>query len=410
MRPEDFTEASPGELVLVSATDSARGLAYLPAALPPDIPIDASIWMLAEEAAFALGNLNGLGHRIPNPMLLARPFIRSEAIASSRIEGTRAEYSQLVLFEADENADSGDADLQEVNNQIRALTLAWSDAGLIPALSVSGIASMHRELLRGVRGDASDPGDYRTRYVMIGSPGDTLASARFVPCPPDDIRHRLDNLLEYILNDNRSIPMLARLAISHYQFEVIHPFNDGNGRIGRMLIPLTLREWGLLDAPLLYLSEYLERNRDRYIDSLHRVSTHGDWTGWIEFFLIALREQSADAVNRSHALLDFRETLRAQYQTGRRARALPIIDALFERPTITYAQAIDHTGLSQPSANALVKSLVDDQILIEATGRKRNQVFYAPEIARVSMGVAADDKPPGSDEGGALPHRHDLYT
>lgn len=392
MRRDTFSDSSPGELVAVSPSDASRGIAFLPNPLPPNISLlefGDTIWALAEEAAFALGSLNGLGKRVPNPMLLARPFIRSEAIASSRIEGTRAEYSQVVLFEAEEQLESEDADLQEVNNQIRALTKAWDREGMIPALSASGIATMHRELLRGVRGEISDPGNYRTGFVMIGSPGDTMATAKFVPCPPDEIRRRLDNLLGYVAGSDRTIPLLAKLAVSHYQFEVIHPFNDGNGRIGRMLIPLTLREWGMLDAPLLYLSEYLERHRDRYIDSLYRVSTEGDWIGWIEFFLTALRDQSQDALTRSNALLDFQQTLRSQYQTGRRTRALPVIDALFERPTITFAQAMEYTSLSQPSANALIKSLVEDGLLREVTGRKRNQIFYAPEIARVSMGAMA---------------------
>lgn len=398
MNPDEFSPSSPGQLVAISPSDTSRGVAFLPNPLPPNLSISdlgGSIGNLAEEAAFALGSLNGLGKRVPNPMLLARPFIRSEAIASSRIEGTRAEYSQVVLYEAENLLKPVDADLHEVNNQIRALTRVWNQESLIPALSIPGIASMHQDLLRGVRGESADPGQYRKGFVMIGSPGDTMVTAKFVPCPPDEIRHRLNDLLEYVLGSDRAIPMLAKLAVSHYQFEVVHPFNDGNGRIGRMLIALTLREWGMLDAPLLYLSEYLERNRDQYIDSLHRVSTDGDWAGWIQFFLVALRDQSQDALKRSNALLDFQQELRTTYQSGRRTRALPIIEALFGRPTITYAQAKELTGLTQPSANALVKQLVDDGLLREVTGRVRNQVFYAPEIAQVSMGLSAS----GSDAG-----------
>lgn len=396
MKKSEFTPFSPGELVAVSAAEPARGIAFLPGLLPPTLSLEPSIWKLAEEASFALGNLNGLGSRLPSPTLLARPFVRKEALASSRIEGTRAEYEQLVLFEAETGFKDIDGDVREVANHVRATSMAWaSDIGF-PILSRSGIASVHKELLQGVRGEYANPGNFRSGYVMIGQPGDTLATARFVPCPPQEIAGRLDNLLQYMRQPEDSLPLLVQLAISHYQFEVIHPFNDGNGRVGRMLIPLILKQWGRLDTPILYLSEYLERHRDEYIDSLHRISTHGSWQAWISFFLRAVRIQAEDAWQRGSALLDLREDLRSRYQEPRKARALALIDSLFERPSLTYRQAQDLTELSTPAANALVRSLVDDGILIEATGRKRNQIFYAPTIARASMGVLASGEEGGS--------------
>lgn len=385
MRREDFTISAPGELVNVQDKHGHPGLAFLPDVLPPDLSLNEGIWNKAEAAAFALGNLNGLGSQLPNPSILARPFARKEALASSRMEGTRAEYDQLALFEVDDDRES-DGELREVMNYVRALELAWTSP--VPAMSISGIASLHEVLMQGVRGERKNPGEYRSALVMIGAAGDDLQTARFVPTPPYAIRDRLANLVEYV-SSPVAVPMLIQLAVSHYQFETIHPFNDGNGRVGRLLIPLVLRQWGRLDYPLLYLSEYFERNRDEYIERLFRVSTEGDWSNWLDFFLGALEHQAIDAKRRAESLLRLREQMRSQYQLMGRPRTLPVIDALFERGTITYGMAKEITGLGAQAANSLVKQLVDDGVLIEATGRQRNQIFYAPTIARASMGVIA---------------------
>lgn len=392
MRPEEFTAKAPGELVQFSSMSGEKALSFVPEDLPPQLDLDPEIGPLAEAAAFSLGNLNGLGKLLPNPTLLARPFIRKEALASSRIEGTRAEYAQLILFENDIAHRRMDNDYREVSNQVQALNMAWDPNGSIPAISLPGIASLHRMLLTGVRGEQARPGEYRSQYVMIGRPGDTFATAGFVPVPPQEVRPKLENLIAYTQTRSQSIPALAQLAVIHYQFETIHPFLDGNGRIGRMMIPLILRDWGLLDSPLLYLSEYLERQRDTYLSLLEGVSKRGAWQEWIFFLLQALREQADDALVRGQAILRFREELRSGYQSGRNTRLLPLIDALFELPSITFTQAQELTGLSQPAANALVKTLVRDGLLEETTGRQRNRVFFAPEIARLSMGVIASDE------------------
>lgn len=385
MRREDFSSRSPGTLVEVQDFQGRSDLSFQPDALPPVMTLDEEIWAKAEAAAFAIGNLNGLGSQLPNPAILARPFARKEALASSRIEGTRAEYDQLALFEVDDDRPP-DSDLREVLNYVRALELAWSSS--LPAVSLSGIASLHELLMRGVRGEAMNPGEYRTSQVWIGAAGESLQAARFVPTPPQSIRDGLLNLVDYI-NTRDRVPRLVQLAVSHYQFETIHPFNDGNGRVGRLLIPLILRQWGQLDYPLLYLSEYLERNRDAYIDGMYGVSSRGDWAAWFDFFLTALERQAIDAKHRAESLLALREQLRSQYQLMGRPRILPVIDALFERGTVTYGVAKEITGLGKQAANSLVKQLVDDGLLIEATGRQRNQIFYAPTIARASMGVIA---------------------
>ncbi len=388
MLPDEFVASAPGELVQFTSPNGDKAYAFIPSDLPPTIRLAPEVAVQAEIAAYALGNLDGLGRLIPNPTLLARPFIRKEALASSRIEGTRAEYDRLVVLENDPWSREMDNDYREVSNQVQALIMAWEAMSSIPAVSLPGIASLHRILLTGVRGEQARPGEYRSQYVMIGRPSDTFATAGFVPVPPQEVRPKLENLMVYVQGHQAHIPLLAQLAIIHYQFEAIHPFLDGNGRIGRMLIPLVLREWGLLHTPLLYLSEYLERNRSRYLDLLEGVSKRGEWQEWISFFLLAVRAQSEDALTRGQSILGFREELRTRYQTGRSVRLLPIIDALFELPSITNMGAQELTGLSRPASNALVKTLVDDGVLVEATGRQRNQVFYAPEIARLSMGIS----------------------
>lgn len=386
MRRDQFSDPIPGEIVEVQDFYGNPGLAFQPHLLPPTLKLGSEIWSQAEAAAFALGNLNGLGSQLPNPAILARPFARKEALASSRIEGTRAEFDQLVLFEVDSDTQDPSGDLREVMNYVRALELAWHSS--FSAISISGIAGLHEILMRGVRGERMNPGEYRNSLVWIGSSGDTLQTARFVPTPPQDIRERLVNLVEYV-NIRDRVPLLIQLAVSHYQFETIHPFNDGNGRVGRLLIPLLLHHWGQLDYPLLYLSEYFERHREEYIDGLYGVSARGDWEGWFNFFLGALQSQALDARKRAESVLGLREEMRSHYQNLGRPRILPIIDALFERGTITYGIASEITGLRKQAANALIKSLVDDGVLVEMTGRQRNLVFYAPTIARASMGVIA---------------------
>lgn len=386
MKHEDFSSDKPGGLVEILDHLGNPGLAFLPHDLPPDISLSSAIWKQSESAAFALGNLNGLGSRLPNPAMIVQPFIRKEALASSRIEGTRAEFGQLALFEADSGLED-ERDVREVVNYVRALEDAWGSE--IPAISVAGISSIHETLLRGVRGSHLRPGQLRTVPVLIGAPGDSISSARFVPTPPEYVHSKLQNMVAYARSQD-PVPRLVQLAILHYQFETIHPFNDGNGRVGRLLIPLQLHEWGQLDHPLLYISEYFERHRDQYIDRLYGVSVRGAWEEWITFFLHALERQSRAAYVRAESLLNLQAGMRSHYQLQGRPRMLQLIDELFVRGTMTYGLAQNLTGLGKQAANSLVRKLVDDGVLVEVTGRSRNQIFYAPEIARASMGISEE--------------------
>ena len=384
MRREDLATNAPGTLVALAPGPGDHALAYMPdllhAAPGPDIAPD--LLALHEQAMFALGDLNGLGRRLPNPNILIRPFVGREALSSTRIEGTRADYGQLVLFEADPIAPTDD--IREVINYIHALDIAWQRPPDRP-VSVSFIRELHQALLHDVRGGARNPGTLRAIPVWIGAPRDTIATARFVPPPPTEISGLLNDLVDY-LSAPPALPSLLQLAIIHYQFETIHPFEDGNGRLGRLLIPVLLHEWGYLRQPLLYLSAYFEDHRGDYIDLLFGVNQRGEWEAWLSFFLTAIKAQAEDAVVRGNALLDLRERYRQRYQTGQTARILPILDRLFERPTITVSEAAQAAAITFTAANRNIARLVNDGTLVEQTSRQRNRIFLAPEIMATILG------------------------
>ncbi len=325
---------------------------------------------------------------LPNPTLLLRPFMSREALASSRIEGTRAEFDQLVLMEASEEGDVSDPDLQEVTNYIKALHTGWHKP-IERSFSPGFMMELHQQLLAGVRGSTMNPGALRHVQVLIGNRNDDLHRARFVPPPPELVRDLLEDLCRYI-EAQSDLPILVRLAIIHYQFETIHPFMDGNGRLGRLLMPLILGTWGALELPLLYLSEYFEDHRDEYIDALYAVSQRGAWNEWIIFTLGAIEQQADDAVVRGRQLLDLREQLRLLYGIGRSTSVMQIIDHLFSRPSLTVKQAADYAQITPNGAARIIDALVIDGVLEEVTGQKRNRVF----LARGIMDVMTQRRPP----------------
>lgn len=386
MKPGDFADGYPGQCVKVLMREGESGWAFIPDDLPPDLHMDDDLASATERATWALGNLNGSGRWLPNPALLIQPFMRREALASSRIEGTRAEFDQLVLLEAIDEEEIQDLDIQEVANYLKALRSGWNKPKDRPT-SVGFMMELHQELLSGVRGSTKNPGELRSMQVMIGRRGDNVASARFVPPPADQVRGLLESLCAYIEAPS-TLPALIRLALIHYQFETIHPFEDGNGRLGRLLMPLILGNWGLLDLPLLYLSEFFEDHRDEYVDALFAVSQRGAWKEWILFTLRAVERQSADAMYRGRHILESRERLRQRYQAGRSTSILQIVDMLFERPAITVGQAAERTAITYAAANKAIQTLVKDGVIEEATGNRRNRVFIAPQVmAAMTMRV-----------------------
>jgi Fic family protein len=378
MRRGDFTEHSPGQLV----TTLVGYPAYLPNPLPPDLELPRATVNRLAEAERALGELRGLGRRgLPNPHLLIRPFLRQEAVLSSRIEGTRVDLEQLLLFEVSPADAPEQPDVLEVANYVAALELGFELLERLP-VSLRLLREVHGRLMEGVRGQERRPGEFRHVQNLIGALGDTTATARFVPPPVQEMHAALSDLERFWGERRDDLPFLIRLALFHYQFEAIHPFMDGNGRVGRLMIALQLRE--VLPQPLLYLSGYFERNQDAYLDHLMAVSRAGAWIPWIEFFLQGVVEQAHEATQRSHELLDLLERHQDWASASPRSGNLRnLIEFLFEQPVIAAADVSDRLGVTTRGANQLIQRLVDQGILTEITGRQRNRRFAAREIIAI---------------------------
>lgn len=373
VRQSDFTPGSPGR-----RTEIGGGfVAFSPAALPPGIDWSAALSMALSAADRALGELAGVGRTLPNPHLVIRPFLQKEAVLSSRIEGTRATLQDLLLFDL-EPAGTGDvADTREVRNYVLALEHGLARLESLP-IGTRLMLELHGILMTGVRGEPG-AGEIRRLQVHIG-PSTRLADATFIPAPANEIPELLGELEKFI-HSEPAIPPLIRIALAHYQFEAIHPFHDGNGRIGRLLITLLLCSLGLLPQPLLYLSAYFERHRDAYIRNLREVSTRGDWNQWLVYFLEAVREQSMESKETVHRLTALRLSFHERLQTPRGSALLhKLVDALFMTPAITIRQAAELLAVTPRSAQMNVERLVSAGILREITGQKRNRIFIAQDV------------------------------
>lgn len=379
MRPADFSENKSGHLI-----STPQGYwAFVPAPLPPSLDLTWEFVRQISEAERALSELAGIARNLPNPHLLINPFIRREAILSSRIEGTQAGLSDLLFFEADNTSEPRVADVREVLNYVRALQYGLTRLKDLP-VSLRLLREIHEQLMQGVRGAGLTPGEFRRSQNWIGLPGCTLMDATYVPPPVTEMNEALGALENY-WHTPSSLPLVVRLAFIHYQFEAIHPFLDGNGRTGRLLLTLLLCEAGALPQPLLYLSAFFEHHRQDYYRLLLAVSQHGAWSEWIAFFLRGVAEQSLDAVRRSHALLDLWRRYREQFQSVRSsALLLGLIDKLFDAPAITIAGITRQFGITPRAAQMNVDKLIEAGILKEATGRQRNRIFVAPEIISIT--------------------------
>jgi Fic family protein len=382
MDPDLFQPGHPGRLVR-SGTGDAAYWAFVPNPLPPTIEWDTRLVSAVSTAERALGELAGLGRNLPNPHLLIGAFKRREAVLSSRIEGTQASVSDLLLFEAAPELSPAPPDVREVANYVRALEHGLVRQATLP-MSTRLLREMHEHLMEGVRGQERTPGQFRTSQNWIGPAGSTINSAVYVPPPPADLADALSALERY-LHAPSDLPLLVRLALIHYQFEAIHPFLDGNGRIGRLLITLVLCLEGALPGPLLYLSAFFEHNRRAYYDGLLGVSTAGRWTEWIEFFLRGVAEQSADAVSRAATLLDlqgdFHERIRRSRGSALLSRAA---DELFRTPATTVTQMGRLLEVTPRAAQKNIDKLVELGILKEVTGKRRNRVWVAEQIGRIA--------------------------
>jgi Fic family protein len=383
MKPENFSQNAPGRVVR-SPLDY---WAFVPNPLPPQIKWAPALIRTLSEADRALGELAGLGRTLLNPHLLVRPFVRREAVLSSRIEGTQASLSDVLAYETEQLAlFETAADTVEVYNYVRALEFGLERLATLP-VSLRLLRDLHRQLLEGVRGEYLTPGEFRTTQNWIGPSGSTIQSAPYVP-PPVEAMNEALAAFEKFIHLPSELPPLVRLGLIHYQFEAIHPFLDGNGRVGRLLLSVLLGAWELLPQPLLYLSAYFEATRQAYYDRLLAVSQAGQWEAWLEYFLIGVASQSLDAAARVRRLQDLRESYRTRFQTKRGAALLlQVVDLLFAHPFVTIPQAAQALQVQFPAAQRHIDQLVKAGLLREITGRARKRVFRADEI------VAAIDEP-----------------
>jgi Fic family protein len=357
--------------------------AFIPAPLPPQINMDIELQELLSKADRALGRLDGSIQTLPNPDLFVFMYMRKEAVLSSQIEGTQASINDLIKAEAEifDNT-SRRSDVSEVINYVAAMNYGLNRLKDLP-LSRRMILEIHERLLRNVRGNKMNPGEIRRSQNWIGPSGCTLMDATFVP-PPYGVADEAFGDLERFLHDESPMPPLIRIGIAHAQFETIHPFLDGNGRIGRLLITFFLCTEQILQKPVLYISYFLKRHRDEYYGSLQSVRENGDWESWLKFFLRGVTEVAHQATDTARKIVALRENHReliAEKFGNHAGKAVRLLERLYERPTVTVNDVTRLLSISFPNANALVDKFVQQAILNELTGNARNRVFfYTPYI------------------------------
>lgn len=357
-------------------------LAFVPAPLPPEPPVelDAEIIDLLSRADQALGKLDGVATLLPNPDLFVGMYVRKEALLSSQIEGIDSTLDEVIRFEEGDEPSDGRRlqDTAEVVNYVRALKYGIRRLPELP-LSLRLFREIHTELMRGVRGEGKAPGEFRVTQNWIGPQGATLANAAFVPPPVPEMNRALDNL-EKFLHQRREhpekpkYPVIIECALVHAQFETIHPLLDGNGRLGRLLVPLLLHERRILSQPLLYLSLYLKGNRLEYYDRLTAVRKNGDWEGWIKFFLRGVEQVGLEAVETARKVIAFREqAMRTASTLG--ANESKFVEFLFDHPLTDIQTAQKHLAVSFNTAAGVIRRLEGAQLLNETTGRQRSRVY-----------------------------------
>mgnify|MGYP002673806630 FL=1 len=335
---------------------------------------DPSLNHLLEKAAVRLGELNSFSLLVPNIDLFLQLHVAKEAVISSRIEGTQTRMDEALLPEIEISPERRD-DWQEVNNYIRAINSAISDLDTLP-ISSRLIKKTHKILLNSVRGEHKLPGEYRTSQNWIG--GKSIADARFIPPSHQLVPDLMSDLEKFLNNDQIQMPALMRIGIAHYQFETIHPFLDGNGRIGRLLITLYLVKEGLLNKPLLYLSNFFENPKDLYYDNLSGIRTKNDLLQWIKYFLVGVEQTASLAAASLSEIIRFKEDLESRIRSryGRRATiGILLLHALLRNPFVKVEDVTQICNVSYKAANDLVKQMCDDKILVETTGQSRNRIF-----------------------------------
>lgn len=357
--------------------------AFVPAPLPPQPPIEFDDEMIAllSRADQAVGRLDGVTRMITNPDLFVAMYVRREAVLSSQIEGAQSSLDDVLGFELDPRSANLPHDVEEVVNYVAAMNYGLERIKSFP-MSLRFIREIHERLLQGVRGADKQPGQFRTSQNWIGPANVPLSRATFVPPPPSELMNCLDNFENFLHTDTRR-PALVECGIAHAQFETIHPFLDGNGRVGRLLVTILLCHRGVLDRPLLYLSHYLKLHRAEYYDRLTAIRDKGDWEGWLRFFLRGVFETAEEATNTGLAIVQMRESHRTVIQREQvGTNVLELLDLLFQQPLVN-ANLVQHRlGIAYNTANRLLNQFEKLGLVNEITGERRNRRYaYAPYIA-----------------------------
>ncbi|MCL4293888.1 MAG: Fic family protein [Acidimicrobiia bacterium] len=355
-------------------------VAYFPRPIPRSVEISPETLLRLADAEAAVGRLVGAARLLPQPHLLVRPYLRREAVASTRIEGTQA--SLLDVFDAEAGDRPLSADVEEVVNYVRAMETGIRRLETLP-VSTRLVRELHAVILAGVRGRERRPGEIRSTQNWIGPADATIETATFVPPPPDELGDLLTDL-ERFVHEEPLLSPLVQAALVHYQFETIHPFLDGNGRLGRLLIVFLLIVRDRLPEPLLYLSPYLEARRDAYYAALQGVRERGDLDGWLALFLDGVRTQATDAVARAERLIDLRESYRAQVRKVTRGVANAVVDLAFEQPVLNARLVVTRLSVTRPAALASLRRLVDAGVLTEVGAGPRGELrWHAEGILKV---------------------------
>lgn len=337
--------------------------------------MDAELGRALSDADRSLGRLDGIGTVLPNPDLFVAMYVRQEAVLSSQIEGTQSTLEDVLQFEVDGKGEDLPRDIEEVVNYIGAMNYGIRRLEALP-LSLRLIREIHAKLLQGVRGEQRDPGEFRRTQNWIGPAGVGLTSAVFVPPPVPEMREALDKFEKFLHDD--SLPVLVQCGLAHAQFETIHPFLDGNGRVGRLLITLLLCQRGVLHRPLLYLSHYLKANRLEYYDRLMAIRNRGDWEGWLKFFLNGVVEVSEQAIDTARQIVklqqEHRDTIiRSKARIAN--RSLRLLDHLYDQPVVSARMVEEYLKVSYVTADKVIQHLTELKLLKPMSRRKRNRRY-----------------------------------
>ena len=382
MDAASFSDDSPGRLVPIAGTDGRTGreyraVAFVPDPLPEQLSLTDHTWHEVATAMQALGRVDQASMNIPNPRLLRRPSLRREAHSTSALEGTHAPFADVL------EADAGGRVTPEIREILNYAEMAEAAMEVVPErpVGVGLLCDLHAQLVRGTNSDGTDAGRIRHTQVLIGPEGGPVEDARFVPTPPGDLLVAGFREWAEWLERPRQLPIVVQAAMAHYQFETLHPFHDGNGRLGRLTIVLQFMRTGHLREGLLTVSPWLESRRRQYQDALLAVSTVGDWDGWVRLFAQAIAAESESTVRRVNMLLARQAELRSLVRTAPlRGVAGRIAEDIIAYPVITPTAAASRYGVTYPAANNAVARLVELGVLLEATGRTYDRVFWAQDV------------------------------